>query len=267
MPDPGLDLSRCRVLLCNDDGIDAPGIRLLERIVRDLAGEMWVVAPEREQSATSHALTINAPLRIRHIDERVYAVDGTPTDAVLLALRHIMAGAPPDLVITGINRGGNIGYDVSYSGTVGAALEAVFCGVPAIALSQNTLPGGEAKWITAESFAAETLRRIAACGWPEDCVVNVNFPDVLPDAVRGTAVTRLGFRKPGGEIVTGRDPANKPYVWISTKRETRGEPAKGSDVAATNEGLITVTPVRIDPTDDEAVVALDAAFDLSARSA
>lgn len=242
-----LDLAGARVLLCNDDGMRAPGLLLLERIVRDLAAEVWVVAPEREQSATGHALTIHSPLRLYEHGPRRIGVDGTPTDAVLLALRHIMVDSPPDLVISGINRGGNIGGDVTYSGTVGAAIEAALCGVPAIALSQNTTPGAEAKWQTAEAFAAEVLRTIVGLDWPADVVINVNFPDVMPADVRGVQAARLGFRKPGGEIVSGRDPADKPYLWISTRREVRAvEP--GTDVHAAEEGWIAVTPLALDLT-------------------
>lgn len=247
MARPPIDLRRARVLLCNDDGVRAPGLLLLERIVRDLAAEVWVIAPEREQSATGHALTIHSPLRLHEHGPRLIGVDGTPTDAVLIALRHVMVDNPPDLVISGINRGGNIGGDVTYSGTVGAAIEAALCGVPAIALSQNTTPGEDAKWQTAEAFTADVLHKVAGADWPADVVVNVNFPDVLPGEVRGVRAAPLGFRKPGGEIVEGRDPANKPYLWISTRRETRG-PQPGTDVHATGEGWITVTPLALDLT-------------------
>jgi 5'-nucleotidase len=136
---PGIDLRQARVLLTNDDGIEAPGLALLERLVAPLVGELWVVAPRHEQSATSHALTIHSPLRVVDLGQRRKAVTGTPTDATLLALRHIMP-EPPDLVLSGINRGGNLGGDVLYSGTVGAAMEAALLGVPAVALSQNKVP-------------------------------------------------------------------------------------------------------------------------------
>jgi 5'-nucleotidase len=205
-----------------------------------------VVAPRLEQSATSHALTIHSPLRVRDMGPRRKAVTGTPTDATLLALRHIMP-EPPDLVISGINRGGNIGGDVLYSGTVGAAMEAALLAVPAIAFSQNKVPRREARWQTSEAHLVSVLQRIVTTSWPTDVVVNVNFPDVEPDEVAGVTVVPQGRRKPGGHLVQGIDPRGDSYVWISTEKDQAYD-TPGSDEDLIEKGWITVTPLACDLT-------------------
>jgi len=141
-----LNLARARVLVSNDDGINAPGLKLLVGVLTPLVREIWVVAPETEQSATSHSLTLRRPLRVRQVSERRYAIDGTPTDSVLMAIRELMTDTPPDLLISGINRGGNVGEDVTYSGTVAAAMEGTLLGVPSMALSQLCADGHPVKW-------------------------------------------------------------------------------------------------------------------------
>lgn len=244
-----LDLRTARVLLTNDDGIDAPGIALLEKLVAPLVGELWVIAPRYEQSATSHALTIQTPLRVHHLGERRKAIAGTPTDATLLALRHVMK-EPPDLVLSGINRGGNIGGDVLYSGTVGAAMEAALLGVPAIAFSQNRMAHQDPRWQTAEAHLVPVLQQILSQGWPRDVVINVNFPDVDPDEVAGVKAVPQGRRKPGGHLVEGTDPRGDAYVWISTEKE-QAYSTPGSDEDLIEEGWITVTPLGVDMTDHQ----------------
>ncbi len=242
-----LDLRAARVLLSNDDGIHAPGLRRLERILRGLAREVWVVAPESEQSAASHSLTLRRPLRIRRISRRRYAVDGTPTDAVLLGVVQVMKDLRPDLVISGINRGGNMGEDVTYSGTVAAAMEATLLGIPAIALSQHVPPGGNARWATAEAHAPQVLQQLAAASWPRNVFINVNFPDVPPAEVTGIRVAKQGRRKPGGAILEGVDPAGRPYYWIATARAFE-EHSQGSDLEIVYGGGIAVSPMHLDLT-------------------
>lgn len=242
----GFDLSQSRVLLTNDDGIEAPGIALLEKLVAPLVKEVWVVAPRYEQSATSHALTIHSPLRVHELDERRKAVAGTPTDAVLLALRYIMPEAP-DLVISGVNRGGNVGGDVLYSGTVGAAMEAALCGVRSVAFSLNKTPLGPARWATAEAHLLPVLQHILTADWRRDVILNVNFPDVDPDDVRGVQLVPQGRRKPGGRLQEGVDPRGNPYVWVSTERE-QAYHSPGTDEDLIEEGWITVTPLTADLT-------------------
>ncbi|HER27742.1 MAG TPA: 5'/3'-nucleotidase SurE, partial [Rhodospirillales bacterium] len=173
------DLSRARVLLSNDDGIHAPGLKMLERVIGKLVREVWVVAPETEQSAASHSLTLRRPLRLRKVSTRRFAVNGTPTDSVLLGINQAMKETPPDLIISGVNRGGNLGEDVIYSGTVAAALEGTLLGFPAIALSQVTGDQKATKWATAEHWIEKVLTGLVGLSFPANVMMNVNFPDVL----------------------------------------------------------------------------------------
>lgn len=251
-----IDLANARVLLVNDDGIDAPGIELLEKLIAPLVRELWVIAPRYEQSATSHALTIQIPLRIQDLGERRKAVNGSPTDAALLALRHIMPKAP-DLVLSGINRGGNLGGDVFYSGTLGAAVEAGLCGIPAVAFSQNRPRGREPRWQTAEAHLVPVLQNLLSAEWPRNIVVNINFPDVEPGDVVGVKAVPHGRRKPGGNLVEGLDPRGDPYVWISTEKE-QAYTLPGSDEDLIEEGWITVTPLTIDMTSRETLSRFEA---------
>ena len=243
---PGIDLAEARVLLTNDDGIEAPGLALLEKVIAPLVRELWVIAPRYEQSATSHALTIHSPLRVHHLGDRRKAVSGTPTDATLLALRHVMPEAP-DLVISGVNRGGNIGGDVLYSGTVGAAMEAALCGVHAIAFSLNMVPRGTPRWATAEAHLVPVLQQFLTTEWRHDVIVNVNFPDVDAAEVRGVKLVPQGRRKPGGRLQEGIDPRGNAYLWVSTERE-QAYATPGTDEDLIERGWITVTPLSADLT-------------------
>lgn len=247
MPDKKIDLKKARVLLSNDDGIDAPGLKLLEEVVRPLVKELWVVAPEHEQSATSHSLTLRRPLRIRHVSERKYAVDGTPTDAVLLGVTHILKESKPDLVLSGINRGGNLGEDVHYSGTVAAAMEGALLGVPSVALSQFFADRHKVKWSTAKTWTPKVLKKVLAAHWPTGTFVNVNFPDVPSGKVKGIEVVRQGRRKIGGGLTIGVDPRGDEYFWIGPQRDEQ-KFLKGTDLAAVNEGAVSVTPLTLDLT-------------------
>jgi len=253
------DLSRARILVSNDDGIAAPGIKVLERVARSLSNDVWVVAPEHEQSAAGHSLTIRRPLRVRKLGRRRFAVDGTPTDAVLLGVNHIIKGRRPDLVLSGVNRGGNLGDDITYSGTVAAAMEGVILGIPAIAFSQHMVPEHPIKWATAEHWAPEIIRRLAATGWGRNVLINVNFPDAAADKVTGIEVTRQGKRKIGDQLAERLDPRGEPYVWIGAQRtEDRGTP--GTDLEAVFRGAVSVTPLCVDLTDREAMRALAPVF-------
>ncbi len=242
-----INLKRARVLISNDDGINATGIKVLEKAVRPLVREVWVVAPETEQSATSHSLTLRRPLRIRKASDGRYGVDGTPTDAVLLGISEIMRDHPPDLVLSGINRGGNMGEDVTYSGTVAAAMEACLLGVPAIALSQVADDRRNVKWKTAEAWMARVLKSLAAMQFPRGVLMNVNFPDVLSSKVTGMEIVRQGRRKIGGDLQTGTDPRGEPYYWVGVQRdEEKFRP--NTDLNAVNNGAIAITPLTMDLT-------------------
>jgi 5'-nucleotidase len=255
-----MDLSRARILVSNDDGINAPGLKVLERIAKSLSDDVWIVAPESEQSASGHSLTLTLPLRVRRISRRRFAVNGTPTDSVLLGVQHIVPGKRPDLVLSGVNAGGNLGEDITYSGTVAAAMEGALMGIPSIALSQVRVYGENVRWGAAEHHAADVIRRLVALGWPRNVLMNVNFPDVAPDRVAGIEIAVQGRRKIGDAVTTGRDPRGYDYVWIGTERDE--DPSfEGSDLKAVNEGRISITPLCLDLTHRASMTALRKAFE------
>jgi 5'-nucleotidase len=236
-----------RILVTNDDGINAPGLKVLERVARQLSSDVWVVAPETNQSGASHSLTMQRPLRVRKVSRRRFAVDGTPTDCVLLALQTVIKGDPIDLVLSGVNHGGNLGEDVTYSGTIAAAMEATLFNVPAFALSQCCRNGHPVKWSTAEHHASDIIGRLFTKDWPKDLLININFPDCLPAAVGGYRVAAQGKRKLGDELMERIDPRGQPYVWIGGLRSDDVQQA-GTDLHAVAENHISITPVHMDMT-------------------
>jgi 5'-nucleotidase len=245
-----------RILLTNDDGVRARGLDLLRKALADL-GEVWVVAPEREQSAASHALTLNDPLRVHALEERVFTVSGTPTDCVLLSVRGIrgVMEPRPDLVVAGINHGPNMGDDVTYSGTVAAAIEGRLLGLPAIAFSnaawrpEHLDASAEAARRIIELVVRQTLTR--------ETLLNVNLPDLPLAAIRGARVTHLGKRVYRDEVIAKTDPRGKHYYWIGGDPPV-WEPDAGSDFGAVSEGRVSITPLRVDWTAHEALPALRA---------
>jgi 5'-nucleotidase len=254
-----IDLARARILICNDDGVEAPGIKLLTRIAKSLSRDVWVVAPEQEQSGASHSLTLHRPLRVRKLGPRRFAVDGTPTDCVLLAVNTVLADKRPDLVLSGINAGANMGEDVTYSGTIAAAMEASLLGMKAIALSQSVGDQGPLRWATAAVLAPKLIRRLAALPWPRDSFFNVNFPNVPPGKVKGIVAAAQGGRKTGDHLLERLDPRGRPYYWIGPQRdEARTRP--GSDVRAVAEGNVSVTPIFLDLTNRKALARLKKAL-------
>ena len=254
-----LDLSKARILVTNDDGINAQGLKVLETIARSLSDDVWVVAPEMEQSAASHSLTINRPLRLRKLDEKRYTVDGTPTDCVLLAVNHVMKDARPTLVLSGVNQGSNIGEDVTYSGTIAAAMEATLLGVPAIAMSQHYENGNPIDWDAAEAWSADVIRKAVAAAWPKNVLLNVNFPARKAAEVTGVQVVRHGKRKIGDELVERVDPRGKPYIWIGTLRG-EADVAPDTDIHVVFSGGISVTPIYLDLTHTPTLQTLRQAF-------
>ena len=243
-----IDLKNAHILITNDDGIDAPGIAVLERVARSLCDNVWVVAPDTEQSAVSHALTVRRPLRIKKKGERRFSVDGTPTDSVFMAVREIMTERLPDLVLSGINNGGNLADDVLYSGTVAAAMEGATLGIPAIALSQRYRPGHKTPWETAEVWAEKTIVQLSALEWIAGTLLSVNFPDVLPDQVKGVEITRLGRRQDSINYEKRVDPSGRAYYWIGSDRGCETGSA-GDDLGAIDRGFVSVTPLHVDCTD------------------
>jgi 5'-nucleotidase len=259
MADGAIDADKCRILVSNDDGIESPGIRLLEKIARALSQDVWVVAPEQEQSGASHSLTTRRPLRLNELGDRRYAVDGTPTDCVLLAIKRLLREHPPNLVLSGINGGSNVGEDLTYSGTVAAAMEATLLGIPAIALSQDFRDGEEIPWETGEAFAPEAIRRLLRLPWPEHTLFNINFPAVPTDEAAGFAVTSQGKRAIADNLTEGRDPRGRPYYWIGPIRET-GKVEPGTDVAALSDNKVSITPIYLDLTNIPVLGALRKMF-------
>jgi 5'-nucleotidase len=240
-----------RILITNDDGIDSPGLHALRDIGRSLSDDVWVVAPETNQSGASHSLSLHEPLRMRRIDERAFAVRGTPTDSVIMGVRHVLKDGLPDLVLSGINRGANMAEDVTYSGTIAGAFEGTILGIRSIALSQAfgfDSGNKSVRWQTALAHAPGLLRKLLAAEWAPSTVMNVNFPDREPDAVAGTMVTTQGRRDPGLLAIEERhDTWGNPYYWLAFQRR-RSNAAEGTDLAAVYAGYISVTPLFLDLT-------------------
>ncbi|QRG05151.1 5'/3'-nucleotidase SurE [Xanthobacter dioxanivorans] len=252
-----------RILVTNDDGIHAPGLEACITIARSFTDDVWIVAPEFDQSGVAHSLSLSDPLRLRQIEERRYAVKGTPTDCVIMAVRHILADSPPDLVLSGVNRGQNIAEDVSYSGTVAGAIEGTILGIPSIALSQafGIKTRENPNFHTAEAHAPRIIRMLLDDGIPPGIVMNVNFPDRGPDEITGIASTFQGKRDQRlMRIDERRDGRNQPYYWIAFERRIF-DTAPGSDLRALDEGRISVTPLRLDMTDEPQMTKLALLFD------
>jgi len=242
-----------RILLSNDDGIHAAGLRAL--VAAFDGDEVWVVAPDREQSASSHAISLHRPLRVQELSPRRWAVDGTPTDAVYVGLNHVLKGARPDVVLSGINHGPNLGNDVHYSGTVAAAMEAALLGVHALAISLAAPPPHD--FADAARFAAALARRVVAsppAGGP--LLLNVNVP---AGPVRGFRLAPLGKRTYGNAVVEKTDPRGRHYYWIGGEGGAVNEDIPGSDCNVVMlDGLASVTPLRLDSTHDGILGALTA---------
>lgn len=253
-------LAGMRVLLCNDDGIHAPGFRILQRIARQLSDEIWIVAPEHEQSAASHALTLHVPLRLRKVAARKYAASGTPTDCVFLAYHKVMKDHPPDLVLSGVNRGENMGEDVTYSGTIAATMEGTLLGIPSIALSQVYERGQRVPWETAERWGPVVIEKVLKAGLPPQVLANVNFPDCRTEEVKGIKVTSQGMYKIGDILEERIDLRLNPYYWLRDNRTvTEAEP--GSDLDAVQKKMISVTPLHLDLTHRPTVKKLRAVLE------
>ena len=265
------------ILVSNDDGIDAEGLVVLERIARTISGDVWVVAPEREQSGAGHSLTLHAPVRVKAYGEKRFSVSGTPTDCVLMALKeiipasscgtrsvsagsHAMDGDPvlhaahghrmtaADLLLSGVNRGSNAADDITYSGTVAAAMEGTILGVPSIALSLLTTDSGAPYWNTAEAYAVKLIPLLLKQGWPAGTFINLNFPNCSPDKVKGVRVCPQGRRRVGVSLLGRVDPKGRPYYWIGGERDNTAD-TPGVDVDLLHQDYVTVTPIRMDMTD------------------
>ena len=244
------------VLLTNDDGIDAPGLAVLEQVAAALARVVWVVAPAHDQSGTSHALSLHTPLRFSPQGERRFAVLGTPGDCVAMGVRHLMGGMRPDMILSGVNRGANLGVETVFSGTVGAAMTGLLLGIPSMAFSQAFSDRDAVSWDTARTLAPDVIRRFAGAGWSKDACLNVNFPDCPADAAGPVALTRQGAGLlETVEVVARTDPRGMPYHWLHLQRGRRPN-APDSETAMIAANRVTVTPLRFERTDDETLAAL-----------
>ena len=258
-----------RILLTNDDGVNATGLKLLETIARGFSDDIWVVAPTEEQSGSGHSLTLSSPVRLRKLGERRFCVTGTPTDAVMMAIAQLMKDDPPDLILSGVNRGANLGEDVTYSGTCSAAMEGALAGIPSVALSQSysregmgDIPAGgpgsgaAAVFAAAEAWADRVLRPIVTAEMAPRTLINVNFPALPADQVKGVRVVRQGLRDYGRlRIVQRTDPRGYDYYWfgLGPMIET---PGHMTDLEAVADGFVAVTPLHLDLTHESSLAPL-----------
>lgn len=232
-----------KILVTNDDGVTSPGLQALTEAMRAL-GDVWVVAPDRERNAIGHALTLHKPLRITEVGKQVFSINGTPTDCVNLAIKKLLRGQPA-LVVSGINRGVNLGDDVTYSGTVSAALEGTIMGVPSIAVSQE---GRETfRFRVAAVYAVRVAKAVLRDGLPEETLLNVNVPDRPPASIAGVRITSLSRRRFEDPIIEKVDPHGRKYYWIAGTRVTRDR-RKDSDHEAVRRGMVSITPIHLDVT-------------------
>lgn len=247
-----------RILLTNDDGINAPGLYVLEKIAAQLSDDIWICAPSEEQSGAGHSLTLTRPVRLRKHAERRFSVTGTPTDSVTMAIKHLMP-EPPDLILSGVNRGANLGDDVTYSGTVAAAMEGTLGGIRAIALSQVYAREGAGKDVSfeaAEEWGARVLKPLAQAPFAERTLININFPPVPAAEVKGIKVVRQGFHDYGrGSVIKGTDPRGFAYYWFGL-HGIEQTPGHDTDLEAIADGYISVTPLQLDLTHKGSLASL-----------
>lgn len=248
-----------RILLSNDDGIHAPGLKILEKIAHTLSNDVWVVAPELDQSGASHSLTLRDPLRIREVSEKKFAVNGTPTDCVMVAVTHIMKDQKPSVVLSGINHGANLAEDVTYSGTVAAAMEGALLGIPSVAISQVVNPGHPAKWATAEYYIPDILAQLLKIRFQENVFVNINVPNLVTQSVKGIRLCHQGQRQIDDNLVERIDPRGRKYYWIGAI-EHDGSGDEGTDLATIQDGYISITPLSLDFTHHVTLTQLQNVF-------
>lgn len=238
-----------RILLTNDDGIHAEGLAVLERIARQLSDDVWVVAPETDQSGLAHSLTLSEPLRLRKVDERRFALRGTPTDCVIMGVKNILP-EPPDLILSGVNSGANIADDVTYSGTVAGAMEGTLNGIRSIALSQEGIYSEKGRffpWEVAEKYGADIISKLLQNNWGNGVFMNVNFPNCDADSVKGVRATAQGKLAHDLKVEERMDGRGFSYFWLLFGRGDTKQ-ALHTDVNALSNDFIAVTPMQMDLT-------------------
>jgi 5'-nucleotidase len=243
---------RPKILLSNDDGIRSEGLKALYQELSRFA-DVLVVAPDRERSAVGRALTLHRPLRAEQVDENWFAVDGTPTSCVYIGIHAIMNGQKPDMVIGGINRGPNLGEDITYSGTVSIAMEGALLGIPSVAFSLATFK--DFKWKDAARWATKIAEKVYRKGLPEGCCLNVNIPNLPYDEIKGVKVTRQGKKNYTEKVEVRKDPWGRLYYWIGGE-EPDWIPEPGTDYWAVKNGFVSITPIHLDLTDYRALEVL-----------
>jgi 5'-nucleotidase len=240
-----------RILLTNDDGIHAEGLAVLERIARTLSDDVWIVAPETDQSGLAHSLTLSEPLRLRKVSEKHFALRGTPTDCVIMGVKEVLGGKKPDLVLSGVNNGANMADDVTYSGTIAGAIEGTLQGIKSFAVSQaaNYLDGERlVPWEIVENYAHDLLKKLIDVEMPDWTFMNLNFPNCRPEEVQGIAVTAQGKLDFGINIDKRSDGRGYPYYWLKFDAR-KGDFREGTDIHALRSNKISVTPLKLDLTD------------------
>lgn len=241
------DLKNTRILISNDDGVEAEGINILADIARTLSDDVWIVAPAHENSGAGHSLSLHSPLRYRQHGEKRWAVSGTPTDAVLVGVMEILKDKKPGLMLSGINRGSNLAEDVTYSGTVSAAMEATLLEIPAIAFS-NMIRDDVISWDVPKAYAARIIQSLVSLNWPHSTLMNVNFPALPLAQVKGIKACPHGRRILDDNLHRRTDPHGRPYIWIGGQRTEAFEDQPTADYRQILDGYITVTPLNMDMT-------------------
>ncbi|MFM6933343.1 MAG: 5'/3'-nucleotidase SurE [Novosphingobium sp.] len=251
-----------RILLTNDDGINAPGLNVLERIARQFSDDIWICAPSEEQSGAGHSLTLTRPVRLHKHAERRFSVSGTPTDALTMGLKKVLP-APPDLILSGVNRGANLGDDVTYSGTVSAAIEGALAGIRSIAFSQvysKEGMGDDISFAAAEEWGPKLLKSLIDVPFAPRSLINVNFPALAANEVKGIRAVRQGFHDYArGSVVEGTDPRGYRYFWFGL-HGIEHTPGHDSDLEAIADGYVSVTPLQLDLTHDASLAMLKERF-------
>lgn len=275
---------KIRILVTNDDGINAEGLKILEKIALAISDDVWVVAPEAEQSGVAHSLTLHLPVRVRKISPRRFAVGGTPTDCVLLAIKEIipslrgakatkqsssnkmdrhgssnLAKTSVNLILSGINHGSNVGDDVTYSGTIAAAMEGSILNVPSIALSMVNGDASRFNWKTAQKHAPGLIKKLLKTGWEDNVLINMNFPNCPPDKLKGVQVCPQGKRIMNINLSERTDPKGRPYFWLGGERDNTPE-KPDVDIDYLQNGYITITPICMDLTDYKSLEKIRSIF-------
>ncbi len=252
-------ISTC-ILITNDDGYNSPGLKLLEAMARSISDDVWIVAPEEEQSGKGHSLSLHEPVRYRQIDEKYFSVKGTPTDCVMMAT-HTLMPKKPTLLLSGVNRGVNLAEDMTYSGTISAAMEGTICHIPSIAFSQEVKRDYPSDlYQVARERGLSVLKKLISVPWQAGVFMNVNFP-LYPDKLKGIRTTHQGFRDDAELFIEKRkDPRGGNYYWIGFRREY-GEPKSETDLAAIKDGYISVTPLHLNLTHEDSLLTIKEQMD------